>query len=90
MLTVLAATLGRVPTSVMRAKLGGALQLLAQVAFRATEQVEGAGVWGRRAGERASAAEGPHVRRRTRTPRGTPTRRRRTLPLRPLPRSDSF
>lgn len=39
MLTVLAATLGRVPTSVMRSKLAGAAQLLAQVAAEAKDQV---------------------------------------------------
>jgi len=38
MLTVLAATLGRVPTSVMRAKFGGAVGLLADVVRDAREQ----------------------------------------------------
>jgi hypothetical protein len=39
MLTVLAATLGRVPTAVMRSKLGGASALLAAVLGEAGGQV---------------------------------------------------
>lgn len=39
MLTVLSATLGRVPTAVMRAKFGGAVQLLSQVVRESKEQV---------------------------------------------------
>jgi uncharacterized membrane protein len=41
MLTVLAATLGRVPTSVMRAKLAAALQVLSSVVEAARDQVRG-------------------------------------------------